>query len=313
MSIDYTVAATLVLSGDGAANAKLEGVARRAERTRSAMLSIAQGAASGMASVGSVVERTIDRMASLTIATAKWGAVAAVGGAIAATKVGLVNVNAELEKTELGFATMFTMFESAPSFTAGLAMGRELLAGIRTDAAALPGEFQDFASMAQTMTAPLTQLGQGVDGIRRVTRETVVTAAALGLNFDQAAREMALLLEGHTGAHNILGLRLGIRADTAINGRAWHEAAAIDRLKFVEQLMGKTTPALEAYEHSWSGLTSTVVDSVKRFLGASTEPLFGRIKGSLESLLAWEQRHERHIDRAAYVIGTKLVASYPPR
>lgn len=312
MSIDYTVAATLVLQGDGATSAKLDGVARRAEHTRSALLSIGRGAASGMATVGAAVERTIDRMASLTVATAKWGAIAAVGGAIAATKVGLVNVNAELEKTELGFATMFTMFGSAPNFAVGLGMGKELLAGIRQDAAALPGEFQDFASMAQTMTAPLTQLGQNLDGIRRVTRETVVTAAALGINFDQASREMAMLLEGHAGAHNVFGMRLGIRADTMVNGRAWHEAAGLDRLKYIESIVGgqKMSAALDAYSHSWAGLTSTIVDSLKRFAGDATAPLFGRIKGSLSSLIDWENRHERQIDRVAYVVGTKLVAAY---
>lgn len=310
MSVEYNVVANLILQGDGSASARLDAVGARADRVSHAMTGIGQRAAAGMAMLGSAVGGAIDRMASLAVATAKWSAIAAAGGAIMATKVGLFDVNAQLEKTELGFATLFTMFGSAPDFAGGLQMGRELLEGIRQDAAALPGEFQDFASMAQTMTAPLTQLGEGIDGIRRVTRETVVTAAALGVNYDQAAREMAMLLEGHAGAHNILGMRLGIRADTRVEGKEWHEAGSADRLKYVEQLMGKTAPALDAYTRSWAGMSSTLVDSMKRFLGEATQPLFERMKGGLTKLLAYTDTHKDQIRQLESLISNRLIAAY---
>jgi hypothetical protein len=310
MSVEYTVAANLVLQGDGSAIAKLDAVGSRADRTSRALSAIGERGAAGMAMLGSAVAGAIDRMASLTVATAKWGAIAAVGGAVAATREGLVNVNAAIEKTQLGFATLFTMFDSAPSFAGGLQMARELIEGIRADAAALPGEFLDFAAMAQTMTAPLTQMHLGIDGIRRVTRETVVTAAALGVNYDQAAREMAMLLEGRAGAHNVLGMRLGIRADTRVEGREWHDASAADRLKFVEHLMGKTTPALDAYTKSWAGLTSTLVDAGKRFLGNATEGLFDRMKGGMLRLLAYTDTHKEQIRQLEISISNRLVSAY---
>ncbi len=310
MSVEYNVVANLTLQGDGSATAKLANVARQADRTHSALSTLGTAAASGMASVGSAVERTIDRMASLTAATVKWGAVLAVGGAIAATKVGLVNVNAELEKTQLGFATMFTMFDAAPNFAAGLSMGKELLAGIRQDAASLPGEFLDFASMAQTVTAPMIQLGKSTDDIRRLTSETVVSAAALGVEFQQAGREMAMLLEGHAGGHNILGLRLGITAHTKAGGKDWNQASGADRLAYVESLMAKTGPALEAYKKSWGGLTSTLTDSLKQFAGAATSPLFERIKGTVGTINTWWEQHPRQVDRVATAIGVRLVGAY---
>jgi len=229
--------------------------------------SFADGAAAAMDSVAGKLFAVGAAMAALATA-----------GAVGALKVGLVDVNSKLEDVEIGFATIFNMLGASGSFEQGLSMGKELMSQIRLDAASLPGEFADFVAMAQTITAPLVNAGKGMEDIRNLTRDSVVAAAALGVNYDQAAREMAQLLEGHAGGHNVLGTRLGITTSTQVNGKDFNKATSAERFDFIEKSLSKAKESLPAFQKSWSGLTSTMIDDGKRLLGAATQPLFERLK-----------------------------------
>jgi hypothetical protein len=171
------------------------------------------------------------------------------------------------------------MLGASDSVEGGLGMAKELMGGIRQDAAALPGEFQDFVSMAQTLTPSLLNAGKGLKEIREMTRQTAVAGAAmLGGDFATASREMAMLLDGRAGVHNTLGMRMGIHRDTQVNGKGFNEASTSERFEFLQKKLSKNDAVLKLYEQSWKGLTSTMVDGVKQLLGTATGPLFGKLK-----------------------------------
>jgi hypothetical protein len=243
-------------------------------------LSVMGGAARGL---GGLMDSAAGAMLRLGGAAVGLVGLGGAGLAIKGISTGLVGVNAKLEDSQIGFATIFNMLGNT-GMTNGLVLGKSLMADIRKDAAALPGEFGDFVSMAQTLTAPLLNAGKGVQDIREMTSQTVVAAAAMGVQFDQAAREMAMLLEGHAGGHNVLGMRLGINTHTQVNGKEFNKATAAERFDFLQKAMAKSSDSLDSFKHSWSGLTSTMVDNIKMLLGRTTAPLFERIKGSLEGI-----------------------------
>lgn len=280
----------------------------------------AQGGASRVASMfdglGKMADKAagaFDAVAGKLFSLGAMAAVAAGAGGIAALKVGLVDVNAKLEDTTIGMAGAFRMLGAAGTFDAGLGMAKSLMADIRTDAASLPGEFQDFVSMAQTLTAPLLNAGKGIQDIRNLTRDTVVAASSLGVAYDQAAREMAQLLEGHAGGHNVLGTRLGITTSTMIGSKKFNEASAAERADFLNKAMVNAKDALPAFAKSWGGLTSTLSDNMKTLLGKTTAPLFERIKGTLWSIVGdggLLERNAKRLDRMAASVGAALVRTY---
>lgn len=309
--VTYNVAAILSLQGDSDVDRRLERVGGSAKKASGAIAAIAQSSAGALASVGNFVGGALDRLGRFAAGAAMVGGGLAAGGALAAIREGVIGVNAKIEDSRIGFATLFTMFGAADGMQSGLAMSRELMSGIRADAAALPGETQDFVSMAQTMTAPLLNAGKGITDIRNLTRETVVAAAALGLNYDQAGREMAMLLEGRAGAHNVLGTRLGIHNDTTMaKGGDFNTGTVSDRLEHIHALLGKTAPALAEYQNSWSGLTSTLVDSTKLWLGDATTRLFARLKDELKGIGAWTDANHDKLWHWAAIVDDKLVRGF---
>ncbi len=228
---------------------------------------------------------------SLVVSGLKLGSIAATGlatAAVAALKHGLVNVNATMEETKLGFATTFNVLGNT-GIENGLTLAGELVERIRKDAKELPGEFGDFVNMAQMLTAPLLNAGKGLEEIRDTTRQTVVAAAALKIPFDQAAREMAMLIEGHAGGHNLLGNKIGITTHTMIKNAtggdvSFNKATSEERITHLQKLLAKGDESLGHFSKSWSGLTSTMVDSMKQFLGRATLPLFERLKGNVAAI-----------------------------
>lgn len=268
-------------------------------RTRYEIAGNPEGRASGIASAfGGIASAAgkagdaFDGLVTKAVQFAAVGASLAAAGGLAAIKTGLVDINARLEDTEIGFATIFNMMGASSSFQGGLESAKSLMSDIRKDAAALPGEFADFTAMAQTITAPLLNAGKGIEDIRNLTRDTVVaTASLLGTDkarMEQGAREMAQLLEGHAGGHNALGTRLGITTSTMVGSKAFNKATAEERYDFITKKLEKAKESMGAFQNSWSGLTSTMIDGVKMLLGRATMPLFERIKtevGRINKLL----------------------------
>jgi hypothetical protein len=274
---------------------------------------VQDAAKSRIVSLSSVAQQAgdlLDRLASRAWFAGKVLAGLGAAGGLLALKEGLFSVNSAFEQTEIGIASMFQILKASPSFESGLGMAKELLAGIRKDAAALPGEFMDFASMARTMTPSLLNAGGSIKEIRNLTRLTAVAAANAGLAFDHAGREMAMLLEGRAGAHNTLGMRLGISTHTQVNGKDFNAATAAERLEFIQEKLAEGDDALQAYMHSWSGLSSTIVDTAKQFAGQASARLFERLKDSAEWIIDWANEHQAQLDAMARTIGSYLVDGY---
>lgn len=308
--VEYSVAAILQLHGDAQVNSRLAATAGHAQKASSAISDIGRKGAAGLASVGQFIGGAIDKLGLLTIAAGTAGAALVGAAGLGAAKVGLIDVNAKLEDATLGFGTLFNMFGAAPNLSGGLGMAQTLIEQIREDAKSLPGEFSDFVAMSQTLTAPLLNAGKGLTEIRGLTRDTVIAAASLGINFDQASREMAMLMEGHAGGHNILGTRLGITTSTQVAGKEFNKASQGERFDYITEKLKPAQQSLGMFARSWGGLTSTIIDSVKQFLGAATQPLFERLKFSMANLLTWQDKHKDKITQVGAAIGQFLVAGY---
>jgi hypothetical protein len=272
----------------------------------SAFATAAHAGAASMASIGASVAGAMDHMAMLAAGAATAGAAVAGAFAFHAVHEGLTKVNASVENSKIGFASLFNMFGAVPDIQGGLGMAATLMAGIRKDAAALPGETQDFVSMAQVLTGPILQAGKGVKEIRDLTRDTVVSAAALSVPFEVASREMGMMLAGTVSSHMPLAAKLGINAHTMVGSKTFHDASTAERFDFIEDKLKKAKDALPLFEHSWAGLTSTMADKWHMFLGKATEPLFSGIKGSMIRGLTWLDAHQQKVDEIADSVGHKL-------
>ncbi len=299
--VTYRVAIELATSGNlatqvGHSLSKLDGLSGVLSR-------VGQEASTLAGSLANAFEGAVEGAASLAATLGKVGAAAAVGAVTYATLL-----NKELENTQIALAAIFGANGITASMPEGMSVAADVMAQMRKDAAALPGEFRDLVGIFKTISVPGFQAGASINELRDVAAQTMAASQVMGLPMEQAARELAMLLEGRAGAHNVLGMRLaGLGGQQA---EAFNHLPAAERLERVRKELEKFAPAIEAFSHSFEGLSSTLLDNAKRFLSMATAPLFDRIKASLGEANAWFDGNEDKVALWASLVGERLGSAF---
>jgi hypothetical protein len=300
--VTYRVAIQLATSGNLGAElghhiSKLDGLGGVISR-------VGQEASTLAGSLAGAFESAVEGAVSLAGALAKVGAVAALG----AVSYGTLLLNKELENTQIALAAIFGANGITASMPEGMSVAADVMSQMRKDAAALPGEFRDLIGIFKTISVPGFQAGASIDELRAVAAQAMAVSQVMGLPMEQASRELAMLLEGRAGAHNVLGMRLaGLAGERA---EAFNKLPAADRLAAIRKELEKFAPAIEAYSKSFEGLSSTLLDNAKRFLSVATTPLFDRIKGVLGDANAWFDGNQDKVNLWASVIGERLGSAF---
>lgn len=300
--VTYRVAIELATTGNlhsevGRSISKLDGLG--------GTLSRIGGEASTLAgSLAGVFEGAVEGAASLAASLLKVGSAAAFG----AVTYGTLLLNKELESTQIALAAIFGANGITSSMPQGMGVAADVMSQMRKDAAALPGEFRDLVGIFKTVSVPGFQAGASINDLRALSAQAMAVSQVMGLGMEQTARELAMLLEGRAGAHNVLGLRLaGLGGERA---EAFNKLPAAERLETVRRELEKFAPAIDAYSHSFDGLSSTLLDNAKRFIGLATTPLFERIKGVLGDANGWFDSNQDKVALWASMLGDWLGGAF---
>lgn len=226
-----------------------------------------------------------------------------IAGGVGLATYGVTHLNKELESTQISLAAIFGAQGITKNMTQGMAIGADVMRDMRRDAAALPGEFQDLVDIFKTVAIPGFGGGLGVKQLESLSSKLMATGAVTGLPMEQVAREAAMLMEGRSGAHNVLGMRLmGLGGNEA---ERFNKLAPAARIKEMTAAVDKFAPAIAVFSNSFEGLSTTFLDNAKRFLGVATEPLFGKIKDTLKDINRWFSDNEAYVNSEAQAIGSK--------
>lgn len=233
-----------------------------------------------------------------------------IGGAagIAAVTYGVVGLNQELENTNISLAAIFNAQGFAKDFNEGLALASDTVAKMKQDVKTLPGDLGQLASIFKTIATPGAQAGANVDTLRKMAGQTLMVGGVMGLDNEQSARQMAMLLGGRAGARNILGARMGFIGDAA---KELNAMAPEERLAKVQEALAKYQPAMDAYAHSFVGMFTTLKDNIKySVLTPATQPLFESVKDSLEKINSWFDRNSDKVGFWARRVGDELQKAF---
>ena len=248
------------------------------------------------------IERAGEKLASLAVTAAKFGAVGAVAGASFG-----IHLNNELEKTTISLGAIFNAQGVSKNITEGLDLAKGTIKEMRKDAAALPGEFGDLLSFFKLGATPGFQAGASVQQLERMSAAGMAAAAATGVQMDQAAREFAQLLQGRAGAHNVFGTLIGFQGD---EGHKLNSMSGADRLKAIDAALQKFQPAIGAYATSFDALTSTMKDNGKQVAQKVMEPVFTRTKEILARGNKFYEDHQSQIEQWADKVGLVLLRGF---
>lgn len=243
----------------------------------------------------------IEKVGAVGLSLAKWGGAAAFAGA--AYGVGVLNN--ELEKTTVSIGAVLNAQGQANGIEQGMAKAKGLVSSMRQDAKELPGEFGDLLGIFQSGVGAAGNAGLDAVKFEKLAAHAMAAGKALSVPLDQAGRELAMLLDGRAGAHNVFGSRLGITAASGFNDKSGGE-----RVKVITDALGKFEPAIKAFGGTFDALSSTFVDNLKIFGTKATMPLFERVKGTLSEINRWFDANESTVNMWATRIGNGLAEAF---
>ena len=262
-----------------------------------------QDLSAGGSRVVDVLDGVASKAWSLTKVAAMVGGVAAFAG----MTYGVVGLNAELEKMTVSLGTIFKVQEAAPSQMAGMKLAGEQIAKMRVDAQQLPGEFQDLFYIYNTgaVTALRTL---DPDKWRDLSAKAMAAAKATSVPIDQAGRELAMLLEGRAGAHNVFGMRLlGLGGASA---EKFNKSTDAERVKILTKELDKYADSIEYFGKTFDAASSTFIDDLKQIGQRTTEPLFNSVTKSLQDAHHWLESNKEKVDAFTERVGNGLADAW---
>lgn len=254
--------------------------------------------------MGDGLSGVVDKIESAVTGFAKMAGAAGLGLAI----YGVAKLNNSLEQTKLSMAAIFTAQGFTKDFADGMGLAGEQLAKMKQDVKTLPGDLGQLSDIMKTIATPAAQGGADPDVIRKLAGSGMLVGKILGVQQEVVSRELANLLSGRAGAHNILGLRMGLTGDAA---KEFNAKTASGRLADIQQRFQSYAPAAEAFSHSFVANWTTLLDNVKyTILAPGTSPLFESVKKTIIEINDYFDKHAAQIDSVVDRVGNKLAAAW---
>jgi hypothetical protein len=254
--------------------------------------------------VGGMLESVADKAFSVAESLAKWG----LAGGVALAAYGVGHLNRELEGTTISLAAIAQAQGFTSTFDAGFRLAGEQVAKMKQDVKTLPGDLGQLSNMMKMIATPAAQGGASMDQIRTMAGKTMLTAEILGVRQDMAAREMANLMAGRAGAHNILGGRLGLIGDEA---KHFNALAPEARLARINAEMAKYPGAADMFGQSFVANWTTLKDNIKYVLIAPvTAPLFEHVKITMAQINTYFDEHQEKISHIVDLVGNRLAGAW---
>lgn len=306
-----TYVVTLSLQTQGNFGTQVGGLGEKAHQAHSRITSLGEGfrkageLAERMSSrVGGVLESIAEKAEHAAMTAAKIGGATVMGLAT----YGVAKLNNELEQTQLSLGAIAQAQGFAHDFAEGFGLAGRQLAAMKQDVKTLPGDLGQLSDIMKMIATPAAQGGANLDQIRALAGRTMLTSTILGVPQEVASREMAGLLSGRAGAHNIFGARLGLIGDEA---EKFNKMAPDQRLARINQELDKYSGAADKFGQSFVANFTTLKDNLKySLLAEATSPLFQSVKADLVSINSWFDHNQDRVQQFARVVGNDLVKAW---
>lgn len=246
----------------------------------------------------------VEKVGRLTLEIGKLAGAAG----IAAATYGVYGLNNALEQTQVSLAAIFNAQGFSDGFSNAMGMANDQIAKMKHDVKTLPGDLGQLSNTMKTIAPLAATGGADPDAIRKLAGQTMLIGGIMGLQQDQAAREMAMLLAGRAGSHNVLGTRLGMTGD---KGEALNKADPVERMKMINAELSRFAPAADAFGKTFIANWTTLVDNVKYVLLApATSPLFDSVKHAIMQINDWFDHNQAEISIFAQRVGKGLADAF---
>lgn len=304
MSARYRASAALARSSERAQR-------RAAQAQMEAARAAAQARQQAMAGTNQLVGTTLGLAAAYGVVSTAASAFQAVSSVVASLTRQQVQYTGELERMQIGLASMVSSVEGM-SFSAARQEAEKLYQRIVDISTQSPLGPQEMFQVFSGLNASMRNVGRSYEQILGTTSDAAAAIGAMGIDIDQASRDVALLAAGRAG--------MDVKTFTELNRRRAFDGKAVSteqfnamgdeqRIKLLEGAFKRLGgEAAAAFGDSLIGLSSTLDGLFKEFGRSAFAGMFDSIKGYMkllnEFLIANRQTFDRILGLFGRVVGS---------
>lgn len=198
--------------------------------------------------------------------------------------------SASLEKAKIGLGSVIASVEGL-DFAGGMKAAEDSFQRIVKLSEASPAGPAEMFEIFQGILSPMRAAGQSMDAIYASTSNAVLAASALGVDLEQAQRDMVMMAQGTAGMD--VKLFTALRNANAIteNTEQWNKMGAPERIAKLQAALAKFQDSGKAFGNSWEGAMSTFIGKVKEIGRSAFSPVFERLKKSLVTINSYLAEH----------------------
>ncbi len=227
---------------------------------------------------------------------------AAVGGLITST----VDYTNQIQKMQIGLTSVVSAVDNLP-WESAEKKASSVFDQLKEMSLATPAGPKDMLDIFQNIVGPLRNAGTEMDRITKITNKAVLASSALGIDYEQAARDMQLMARGGAGMDVKLFSLLRATGAIAESTEEWNKGLSdTERVNKLEAALDKFAGSGDAFGSSWSGVTSSfkgIVDELKR---AAATPILASVAKILGKINKHMVDNRAQLEKAAEVWGTKI-------
>ena len=276
------------------------------------------GARKASESLGSALEHTSNIASSLTrnllaIGGAYLGINALVSGVRGAAS-SMMEFHERLQGSSIALQSIISQVDHISLEAAGKSAAAvyDKLVDI---AARTIADTQDLFSIFTGIVGPIRAAGSSMEDVLTITEGVVQAASTLNEPFDEAQRDIALMVQGTAGMDTRLFAILRSMGLVKETTEAWnHQLTQAQRISKIQTVLAGFAASGKLAENSFKGVRSTFVDLFQITRGKFAEPIFQEIANFLGVLNAGLQKNaaslQDYMEQLGNVVSAKLRAVF---
>lgn len=207
--------------------------------------------------------------------------VAAITRAFAAAKQGATEYAKELESTRIGLTSVMAAVTGA-QWSQAEQMAGNVFEQVRQDSIKSVATAQELFTLYQGIVGPIIQAGFGLKTVRTMTLDTVNAAGVLGVDLEQARRDVSLMVRGAAGMDVKLFSMLRSTGAIVESTEQWNKSLTQqERVEKLAAALARFAPAGDKFARSFAGVTSTFKGIRQEFTRSAWQPIMDSMARAL--------------------------------
>jgi hypothetical protein len=191
-------------------------------------------------------------------------------------------------------------------------VGDAIFRQLQGDALKSVATSQELAGIYTGISGPLLGAGAHLSEIRQITNDTVSAASVLGVDFEQASRDIMQMSTGAAGMDTKLFRMLQSTKAITQSSKEWNELLPEKRVEAMKKALAQFGPAGKAFEKTLPGITSSFVDFMQRFRGAFMSGPLELVRKTLVRMVGVFDANQTKIIAVLTVLGNALARVFEP-